>query len=114
MGTALTKLAELREAGNDPAHGAEAKRKRGETLRENMRLNRDWEANNTSTMTEADYRERVLPALKEVSSRAIMVAMGVTQAYALDVRNGKRVPHPRHWNSIIEIIYSVEPTRHNK
>jgi hypothetical protein len=87
----------------DPAHGAEAKRKRAETLRENARLNREWDASNGSTMTEDDYREKVLPSLENMPSRAIMAAMGVTQAYALDVRNGKRLPHPRHWQMLIEI-----------
>lgn len=94
------KLTALRTAGMDPAHGAEAKRKRAETLRENARLNREWDANNVSTMTEDEYRDRVLPSLMSVSSRAIMAAMGVTQAYALDVRTGKRIPHPRHWTTL--------------
>lgn len=100
IATASKKLSELRAAGADPAHGAEAKRKRAETLRENVRLNRAWEASNAPTMTEGEYRERVLPALANVSSRVIMAAMGVTQAYALDVRNGKRLPHARHWETL--------------
>ena len=94
------KLADLRLAGEDPAHGSEAKCKRGETLRENARLSREWEAQNPSVMTEEDYRKRVLPALATVPSRAIMAAMDVSQAYALAVRNGKRLPHPRHWEAL--------------
>ena len=54
-------------------------------------------------MTQDEYRERVLPTLASVSSRAIMAAMDVTQAYALDVRKGKRLPHPRHWSCVAEL-----------
>jgi len=96
------KLAELRAAGADPAHGNEAMRKRAETRRENARLNREWEASNAPMMTEDEYRERVLPTLANVPSRVIMATMGVTQAYALDVRNGKRIPHGRHWAALAE------------
>jgi CRISPR-associated endonuclease Cas1 len=97
------KLAEMRAAGQDPAHGNDAKRKRAETRRENAQLNHEWEASNGSTMTEDEYRDRVLPALAHVPSRAIMAAMSVTQTYALDVRNGRRVPHPRHWTALAAI-----------
>jgi len=94
------KLAELRAAGADPAHGNDAKRKRAETRRENARRNREWDATTVPAMTEDEYRERVLPTLANVPSRVIMATMGVTQAYALDVRQGKRVPHPRHWQML--------------
>lgn len=100
IAVATTRLAELRTAGLDPSHGAEAKRSRAEKLRENTRLNREWDASGAPAMTEEEYRGRVAPALAGVPSRVIMAAMGVSQAYALDVRNGKRVPHPRHWETL--------------
>ena len=61
MGTALKMLSELRETAKDPAHGAGVNRERAETLRENVRPNQEWEACSVSTMTEDEYRERVLP-----------------------------------------------------
>lgn len=100
IAVATKRLAELRTAGHDPSHGAEAKRRRAEKVRENTRLNREWDALSAPGMTEEVYRGRVAPALAGVPSRAIMAAMGVSQAYALDVRNGKRLPHPRHWASL--------------
>jgi CRISPR-associated endonuclease Cas1 len=94
---ALRAKAEMRAGGKDPSHGGEVAQKRGATHREQLRLNAEWEASNLPTMTEAEYRERVLPGLAEVPVRTIAAAMAVSQGYAARVRKGETVPHPRHW-----------------
>ena len=75
MPGATTPAKDCRSAGTNGGRDAEAKRRHAETLRENARRNREWEATHQPMMTEAEYRDRVLPGLQRVTSRTIMAAM---------------------------------------
>jgi hypothetical protein len=101
-------LAEARAAGTDPAHGNDAAKKRGASIAEQRRLNREWEASNTPTMTEAEYRERILPGLATVSVKAIARTLGVSEGYARSVRDGEKVPHPRHWTTLSQFKHTTQ------
>jgi hypothetical protein len=87
----------MRADGIDPSHGHDAARKRGATNREMQRLNRAWEATNSPPMTEAEYREQVLPTLHQIPNRVLAAVLGVSKGYVAQVKKGKRVPHLRHW-----------------
>jgi hypothetical protein len=78
--------AEMRAAGHYPAHRHEAARKRGATNRERQRLNRAWEVTNTPSMTEAEYRAQVLPAVDQIPNRDIADVLGVSKGYAAQVK----------------------------
>jgi hypothetical protein len=107
IAVALRARAAVRAAGKDPSHGGAVARKRGATRREQLRLNAEWEAANTPTMTEAEYRSRVVPRLARMPARAIATALGVSQGYAARVRTGERVPHPRHWSTLADVRIDV-------
>jgi hypothetical protein len=109
IAVALRAKAELRAAGKDPSHGGEVARKRGATHREQLRRNAEWEASKAPTMTEDEYRARVLPGLARASVRAIALAMGVSQGYAARLRKGETVPHPRHWAALSGLAGEVTP-----
>jgi len=32
-----------------------------------------------------------------------MEALEISKPYATDIRNGKRVPHPRHWEKLVQL-----------
>ena len=38
----------------------------------------------------------------------IMRALAISQQYATDIRAGKRVPHPRHWQMLARIVGTAE------
>jgi len=38
--------------------------------------------------------------LKGVALSVLASALGISIPYAVDVRKGKRVPHPRHWKTL--------------
>jgi CRISPR-associated endonuclease Cas1 len=97
IAVALQAKANQRAAGKDPSHGGDVAQKRGATHREQLRLNAEWEVANVPTMTEAEYRAHVMPALARLSARAIAAVLGLSQGYAARVRKGEIVPHPRHW-----------------
>jgi hypothetical protein len=51
----------------------------------------------SARLTEKDYREKIIPGLKELSVPPIVSALGVCMPSAADIRKGTRIPHRRHW-----------------
>ncbi|MFL5762236.1 MAG: hypothetical protein ACJ789_21255 [Thermomicrobiales bacterium] len=93
---ALAVKAAMRAAGHDPAHGGAATERRSASIAEQLQLNADWHAENSSSITEGEYREAVLPLLIDFNRREIAEFMSVSRGYAAMVKNGAKIPHPRH------------------
>lgn len=49
------------------------------------------------------YRERIMPAFRSITSRAIMEVLQVSKRYVADIRSGKCVPHPGHWQTLAQL-----------
>jgi hypothetical protein len=49
------------------------------------------------------YRTQVLPGLQALAVKEIEAAIGVSDYYARDIRRGRRVPHPRHWQALLSL-----------
>jgi len=94
---AATRLADLRAAGMDPAHGGEAKRKRSESHRARIQEARRFELANAPLPDREIFVRDILPGLQSVSVRAMAEATGLTRAYCSMIRRGLYVPHPMHW-----------------
>jgi len=43
-----------------------------------------------------------------VTLSVLSSTLGVSEPYAVDIRAGKRVPHPRHWQALAGLV-GVEP-----
>lgn len=55
-----------------------------------------WDAaKHRKWLTEETYRQKIQPLLKDSTSR-ISTTLGVTWAYASNIRTGEKLPHPRH------------------
>jgi len=65
-------------------------------------------------LNEKVYREKIMPQLRTVAVRAIVEALAVSKPYATDIRNGKRVPHPRHWEKLARLVDSGQNSFINK
>lgn len=50
------------------------------------------------------YSQRIQPRLAGIAYSEIAAALGVSLPYAAAVRAGQRVPHPRHWVKLAELI----------
>jgi CRISPR-associated endonuclease Cas1 len=98
--TGPSALTKLRAEGRDPAHGAEAARKRGATAAARLRANAEWEAEHGSDFDPDEFRREVLPRIQAMSVNAIARATGLSLRYCSLVRAGERVPHPRHWATL--------------
>ncbi len=55
-------------------------------------------------LTEDFYRTKIVPLLTSVTRAEVVSAIGVSIPYAADVRNGKRMPHPRHWVALANLV----------
>jgi CRISPR-associated endonuclease Cas1 len=56
-----------------------------------------------SWLNEECYRQKIQPKLKELFIRELAGSIGVSKAYAAQIRLGKATPHPRHWKKLADL-----------
>jgi len=84
---------------------AESQERRAVTQRRHAAALRAWtEADQPDWLTETAYAEQIQPALGAVKITTLMSALGVSKPYAIDVRAGRRRPHPRHWWALAQLL----------
>ena len=65
----------------------------------------DWDPSALPAwLTRDAYVKRVVPALASVAKSQIRSALGVSEPYSSDIRAGKRIPHPRHWQTLAQLV----------
>jgi hypothetical protein len=78
-----------------------AQKRRSETQHRQVAARRAWNATDLPEwLDEKLYREQIQPRLITIPLPAIKSALSVSQLYALRIRGGKCVPHPRHWMAL--------------
>lgn len=97
-------LARLREEGRDPAHGEQAARKRGRRIADFNRAAAKWMRNGHSLQNERGFRRDILSRLRNVPLQEMARVTGFSLGYCSFIRRGLRVPHPRHWDSLMSIV----------
>jgi len=55
-------------------------------------------------LTRDVYVNQVQPALASVAKSRIRSALGVSEPYSSDIQAGKRVPHPRYWQTLAGLV----------
>jgi hypothetical protein len=97
VGSGLAKL-ELRKAkGDDPTHGGEAAKRRGESAAKRKREIAEWERE-YGRLTDLDvFREKILPMMRNVPLSRLVRETGLSLRYCSQIRRGEKTPHPRHW-----------------
>jgi hypothetical protein len=50
------------------------------------------------------YTEQIQPRLAGIASSALASAIGVSRQYAINIRAGRRRPHPPHWLTLARIV----------
>jgi CRISPR-associated endonuclease Cas1 len=97
-------LARLREEGHNPGHGGRAAKARGEKNAAHQRAVRAWDG---ARPDPAIFTAEILPALRQISLQTLVAVTGLSEHYCSLIRLGKRVPHPRHWDTLREIAAPV-------
>ena len=66
---------------------------------------RGWLASSLPVwLTQSTYREKILPRLAQITVPALAQTMNVTAPYAAEVRKGRHVPHPMHWEALAKLV----------
>ena len=97
-------LAELRAGGMDPAHGGEAGRKRGQRNAEHARAIEEWKGEPGNGVGDSDFTRDILPRLQGVPLNALVQATGLSLRYCSLIRQGLKVPHPRHREALARLL----------
>ncbi|MDR7578710.1 MAG: CRISPR-associated endonuclease Cas1 [Armatimonadota bacterium] len=101
------RLAQLRQAGTDPAHGGRAAQLRAEKVRTLAMERKQWDATGAPADPEV-FRREILPGLQSLTVSQIARAAGISLRYASLIRSGQKVPHPRLWQVLQRLAEPVE------
>lgn len=90
--------------GRIAAHSPKAEALRGATQSRQRAAERVWNPEDLPEwLTEEVYREKIQPLLATVKVRTIMSALEVSRPYATEIGRRNRVPHPRHWQTLVRL-----------
>jgi hypothetical protein len=98
------------QKGRLASHSSEAQASRAEKGHRHTAARWAWlPSNQPKWLTEECYREKIRPALVGITVRAIASALGISLPYASNVRSGKLQPHPRHWQTLAQLVGISSP-----
>jgi hypothetical protein len=93
-----------RPGGNDPRASAHAGRKRGAANAAQHRQNRAWARGSTPHRDAAWFRREITPKLDAYSLSQIAKATGLSLAACSRIRAETRIPRPRHWDALRQLV----------
>ena len=84
---------------------SDAQLKRAATQQINALAQHAWKSSDQPAwLTATFYSEKIQPALLSVRGSLIARTLNVSSSYARDIRNGRVVPHPRHWGVLANLV----------
>ena len=91
--------------GRKLAQCPDAITKRADTMLQHRKEIRNWKpANLPAWLTHDVYVNQVQPALASIAKVRIRSVLGVSEPYSSLIQEGKRVPHPRHWQVLARLV----------
>jgi CRISPR-associated endonuclease Cas1 len=82
----------------------QAQARRSETQRRQQAARKNWKPESMPDwLDEKFYREQIQPRLAELQVRVIQFELSVSEPYALRIRKGACIPHPRHWQKLFRL-----------
>jgi hypothetical protein len=94
-------------AGNDPRRCTVVNRVRGEAISEGHRRNRSWAREHPGQRDEAWFKREIVPKLDGFTLNEIAAATGLSLAACSRIRASAKVPHPRHWQALSQLLGGV-------
>jgi hypothetical protein len=86
-------------------HSLEAETLRAKTQRKHAAALAAWKPSDLPTwLNDEAYRTKIQSALAGTTVPAIATALGISEPHATDIRAGRRIPHPRHWQALAQIV----------
>ena len=91
--------------GRLAAQSPEAQALRSESQRRQMAGRVAWNPKKNPDWLDGEmYKTKIQPKLKNVPVRTLARMLNVSNPYATSIRSGKRVPHPRHWMKLADLV----------
>jgi CRISPR-associated endonuclease Cas1 len=95
--------------GSLPSHSAEAQARRRRANMRQLMARLAWEDKHEDVPDAEWYLANIAPKLLDVSLPAIAAATGVSTSAASKFRRGLRVPSPRHWEKLAQLVGLTGP-----
>lgn len=102
-----TAISRLIAKGRDPAHGGEARRKRGATIGQRNQEAQEWDGKHARP-DPSEFARAILPGLRGVPIERMVEVTGLSLRYCSLIRRGLRVPHPRYWEALKSLVIPKE------
>ena len=98
-------MLEKAKLGRIATHGPIAEARRSATHMKHVEALKKWNAADLPKWLDEDfYRRQILPRLSTFTVKAIRLAIDVSHPYATLVKRGLKIPHPRHWMPLAELV----------
>jgi len=98
----LIKAAQL---GRVASHSDQAEVRRAETQRQHAAAKSSWRTSELpSWFTKDFFMLEIQSKLKGITLSVMAAKLGISLAYAVDIRSSRRVPHPRHWQTLARLL----------
>jgi ribosomal protein L37E len=111
VATSTERLLDVARQGRIVAVSPEVNARRGEKTRGHNLARWGWATSSQPAwLTNEFYETKILPLLANIPRSTISTALGVSKTYASEIRAGKSLPHPRHWQALAQLVgVSPEP-----
>jgi CRISPR-associated endonuclease Cas1 len=87
--------------GRLETHKPQAQARRSETQRRQQAARKIWKSESLPDwFNEKFYRDQIQRKISKIQVRTIQIGLSVSEAYALRIRGGACIPHPRHWQKL--------------
>lgn len=98
------RLVEVAEQGRVAAQSDQAQRMRTETQIRHAAAEARWQPSDLPAWVNREFYVReIQPRLRAVTLSVLASTLDISIPYAVDIRKGRRVPHPRHWQTLAKL-----------
>ncbi len=98
----LMKAAQL---GRVAGHSREARARQAEKQRRHAAAKRAWRpSDQPAWLDEQTYLQKIQPRLIGITVPFIASALSISEPYAAEIRAGRCLPHPRHWQTLARLV----------
>jgi len=86
-------------------HSPEARARQAAKQRRHAAELKAWHpSDKPDWLNEETYREKIQPRLGSITVPSIASALGISEPYAAEIRAGRCLPHPRHWQTLAQLV----------
>jgi hypothetical protein len=103
-------LIHVAKLGRVVGHRPEARAKQAAKQMQHAAAVKTWRATNLLVQVDREtFVRTVQPRLKDFKIRMLAETLGVSKPYAAEIRAGRYIPHPRHWETLARMAGVLPP-----